>query len=84
MWAFPMNRDGNGATGALAKMEGSAGWAGGTIIYFVLGDDCVNTARRALRSRWPNSEGQVPIGEYGNIALVSDLDGNVVGFHSMA
>jgi predicted enzyme related to lactoylglutathione lyase len=24
------------------------------------------------------------IGDYGNIALVSDPDGNVVGFHSMA
>jgi predicted enzyme related to lactoylglutathione lyase len=24
------------------------------------------------------------IGDYGNIALVSDPDGNVIGFHSMA
>ena len=23
MWAFPMNRDGSGATGALAKMDGA-------------------------------------------------------------
>jgi predicted enzyme related to lactoylglutathione lyase len=23
------------------------------------------------------------IGQYGNIALASDLDGNIIGFHSM-
>ena len=32
MWAFPMNRDGNGASGALAKMDGAPIGAGGTII----------------------------------------------------
>jgi uncharacterized protein len=35
MWAFPMNRDGSGATGAIVKMDGAPVGAGGTIIYFV-------------------------------------------------
>ena len=46
MWAFPMNRDGSGATGAIAKMDGAPVGAGGTIIYFVC-DDCAQAAMRA-------------------------------------
>jgi hypothetical protein len=33
MWAFPMNRDGSGATGALVKMDGAPVGAGGTIVH---------------------------------------------------
>jgi predicted enzyme related to lactoylglutathione lyase len=46
MWAFPMNRDGSGASGALAKMDGAPVGAGGTIIYFIC-DDCAEAATRA-------------------------------------
>jgi uncharacterized protein len=82
MWAFPMNRDGNGATGALAKMESAPVGAGGTIIYFVC-DDCAQTAQRAEQAGGQIVKEKFSIGEYGNIALVSDLDGNIIGFHSM-
>jgi uncharacterized protein len=83
MWAFPMNRDGSGATGALAKMDGAAVGAGGTIIYFVC-DDCAQAAKRAKDAGGHVVKDKLSIGDYGNIALVSDPDGNVVGFHSMA
>ena len=46
MWAFPTDRDGSGATGAIAKMDGAPVGAGGTIIYFVC-EDCAQTAKRA-------------------------------------
>lgn len=82
MWAFPMNRDGNGATGALAKMDGAPVGAGGTIIYFVC-DDCAETAKRAQQAGGHIVKDKFSIGEYGNIALVSNLDGNIIGFHSM-
>ncbi len=36
MWAFPMHRDGSGATGALAKMEGAPVGAVGTLCLFRL------------------------------------------------
>ena len=45
MWGFPMHRDGGGATGALAKMDGAPVGAGGTIVYFVC-DDCAEQVRR--------------------------------------
>ena len=58
MWAFPMNRDGSGATGALAKMDGAPVGAGGTIIYFVC-DDCAQRGEAREGSRRPCREGQV-------------------------
>src|SRR5258705_5903423 len=58
MWAFPMNRDGSGATGALAKME--------------------QAAKRAMEAGGHIVKDKFSIGDYGNIALVSDPDGNVV------
>ncbi len=82
MWAFPMHRDGGGATGALAKMDGAPVGAGGTIIYFVC-DDCAEAAKRAKQAGGHIVKDKFSIGDYGNIALVSDLDGNVIGFHSM-
>ena len=82
MWAFPMNRDGSGATGAIAKMDGAPVGAGGTIIYFVC-EDCAQAAKRAKKAGGRIVKDKFSIGDYGNIALVSDPDGNVVGFHSM-
>lgn len=83
MWAFPMNRDGNGASGALAKMNGAPVGAGGTIIYFVC-DDCAQVAKRAMEAGGKVVKDKFSIGDYGNIALISDPEGNVVGLHSMA
>jgi uncharacterized protein len=83
MWAFPMNQDGNGATGAIAKMEGAPIGPGGTIVYFVC-EDCAQAAKRAMEAGGRIVKDKFSIGDYGNIALVSDLDGNVIGFHSMS
>ena len=80
MWAFPMNQDGNGATGAIAKMEGAPIGPGGTIVC----DDCAQAAKRAKEAGGRIVKDKFSIGNYGNIALVSDLDGNVIGFHSMS
>jgi predicted enzyme related to lactoylglutathione lyase len=82
MWAFPMNREGGGASGALAKMDGAPVGAGGTIVYFVC-DDCAATAKPAKQAGGHIVKDKFSIGEYGNIALVSDPDGNIIGFDSM-
>jgi predicted enzyme related to lactoylglutathione lyase len=56
----------------------------GTIICFVC-DDCAQAATRASEAGRPYIvKDKFSIGDYGNIALVSDPDGNVLGFHSMA
>src|SRR5581483_4970582 len=82
-WTFPMNQGAGGASGALASMEGAPVGAGGTIVYFVC-NDCAEQARRAKEAGGQIVKEKFSIGDYGNIALVSDLDGNIVGFHSMA
>jgi uncharacterized protein len=81
-WAFPMNQGAGGASGALAKMEGAPVGAGGTIVYFVC-NDCAEQARRAKAAGGQIVKEKFSIGDYGNIALASDLDGNIIGFHSM-
>jgi uncharacterized protein len=81
MWAFPMHQDGTGATGALAQMDGAPIGAGGTIIYFIC-DDCAEQARRAKKAGGNIVKDKFSIGDYGNIALVADPDGNIIGLHS--
>ena len=81
MWAFPMNRDGSGATGALAKMDGAPVGAGGTIIYFVC-DDCAQAAKRAKDAGGHVVKDKFSIGDYGFIAFVYDTEGNLIGLHS--
>jgi predicted enzyme related to lactoylglutathione lyase len=63
-------------------MEGTPSGPGGTIVYFVC-DDCAEQARRAKQAGGHIVKDKFSIGDYGNIALVSDLDGNIVGLHSM-
>jgi uncharacterized protein len=82
MWTFPMNQGASGATGALAKMDGAPVGPGGTIIYFVT-EDCAKTAQRAKEAGGKIVKDKFSIGQYGNIALVADLDGNIIGLHSM-
>jgi uncharacterized protein len=83
MWAFPMNQAASGASGALAKMNDAPVGAGGTIIYFVT-EDCGAAASRAKDAGGAIVKDKFSIGQYGNIALASDPDGNIVGFHSMS
>jgi uncharacterized protein len=66
----------------VAPSDGAPVVAGGTIIHFVC-DDCAQAAKRA-KAGGHIVKDKFSIGDYGNIALVSDPDGNVVGFHSMA
>jgi len=82
MWTFPMNQGASGAAGALAKMDDAPIGPGGTIVYFVT-DDCGATARRAKDAGGKIVKDKFSIGQYGNIALVSDPDGNIIGLHSM-
>jgi predicted enzyme related to lactoylglutathione lyase len=74
-----MDRDGGGATGALAKMDGAPVGVGGTIIYFVC-DDCANAAKRAKQAGGHIVKDKFSIGDYGNIALVSDWTEMLLGF----
>jgi predicted enzyme related to lactoylglutathione lyase len=82
MWTFPMNQGASGAAGALARMDEAPVGPGGTIVYFVT-EDCGKAAHRAKDAGGQIVKDKFSIGQYGNIALVSDLDGNIIGLHSM-
>ena len=52
------------------------------IVYFVT-EDCGKAAQRAKAAGGQIVKDKFSIGQYGNIALVADLDGNIIGLHSM-
>jgi uncharacterized protein len=82
MWAFPMEPDRAGATGALVKMEGFPSGGNSTIVYFTC-SDCAVEAKRASESGGKIFKEKFSIGQYGFIALVLDTEGNMIGLHSM-
>ena len=82
MQAFPMNMEGGGASGALAKMEGCLSGGMGTLIYFSC-EDCANEASRVEAAGGKICKPKMSIGQYGFIALVTDTEGNMIGLHSM-
>ena len=83
MWSFPMQQGAGGAAGAIVHMEGAPSGPGGTLVYFIT-EDCAATAQKAADNGGKIVRPKFSIGQYGNIALASDPDGNIIGFHSMA
>lgn len=82
LWAFPMEMDLPGASGALVRMPGKDSGGGGTIVYFSCADCAVQAARAASHGGVIQLE-KTSIGDYGFMALVIDPDGNRIGLHSM-
>ena len=82
MWAFPMQRDGTGAAGALVRYEGYPSGGNSTLVYFTC-TDCAIEAKRASANGGKIFKDKFSIGQYGFIALVTDTEGNMIGLHSM-
>ena len=82
MWAFPMDQDGSGASGALARIPGYASGANSVLVYFRCAD-CAVEAEKAVKSGGQIETRKKSVGQYGYIALVIDTEGNVIGLHSM-
>lgn len=82
IWAFPMERDKIGASGALVKMEGVPSGGNSTLIYFH-SPDCSAEAARVVKSGGRIQREKMSIGQYGFIALAYDTEGNMFGLHSM-
>ena len=82
MLSFPMQQNGEGAAGALCKMEGYNPGAG-TIVYFAC-DDCAVEEARVEQAGGRVEKPKMSIGQYGAISLVIDTEGNVIGLHSMS
>ena len=82
MWAFAMQENGTGASGALVRMEGCSSGGNSTLVYFACAD-CAVEAGRAAASGGSVIKEKFSIGQYGFIALVTDTEGNMIGLHSM-
>ncbi len=82
MWAFPMQPEGEGCSGALVQMAGMPSGGNSVIVYFGC-DDCAVQAGRAAAAGGRVERPKFSIGPYGFIALVVDTEGNMIGLHSM-
>lgn len=82
MWAFPMQDNASGASGALVKMDGCPSGGNSTVVYFIC-TDCATEAARALAHGGQVFREKFSIGPYGFVALVVDTEGNMIGLHSM-
>ena len=81
MWAFSMQPERPGCTGAIVKMQGKDSGIGGTIVYFNCAD-CAVEAGRAAQNGGRIHRLKFSIGQYGFIAFVLDTEGNMIGLHS--
>jgi len=82
MWAFPMEMNAAGASGALVKMQGVPSGGNSTLIYFAC-EDCSVEEGRVTKSGGRIHKKKFSIGQYGFISLVIDTEGNMFGLHSM-
>jgi len=82
LWAFPMNMEGTGASGALVRMPGFPSGGNSVLVYFSCAD-CGIEAGRVAKAGGRIEKEKFSIGEYGFIALAIDTEGNMFGLHSM-
>jgi predicted enzyme related to lactoylglutathione lyase len=82
MWAFSMDQNAMGASGMLVKMPGVPSCGGGTLVYFAC-QDCAVEEARVVTAGGLIKQTKMSIGEYGNISLAYDTEGNLFGLHSM-
>lgn len=83
MFAFPMEMEGEGAAGALVKMNSIKAGGNSTIVYFG-SDDCSIEESRIKDAGGKVMQAKQSIGEYGFMVLANDTEGNTFGVHSQA
>jgi len=81
MWAFEMDMEAPGASGALVKMPGVPS-GGSTLVYFSC-EDCGVEGGRVAGAGGKVHRDKMSIGQYGFIVLAVDTEGNMFGLHSM-
>lgn len=82
MWAFPWTEKGDGAAGALVKMEGCPPGGNSTLVYFSC-EDCAVEESRVAAAGGKVCKPKFAIGQWGYISLVLDTEGNMIGLHSV-
>jgi predicted enzyme related to lactoylglutathione lyase len=80
---FPVEKDGQGVTGALVGRKGAKAGPGGVVIYLDAPDGVTACLARAKAAGGKEVLPHTAIGEHGFCAVIADLEGNHVGLHSM-
>jgi uncharacterized protein len=78
---FPSDNDGRNISGALVEKEERAAGGNNTIVYFV-SEDCITEEARVEKAGGKIISPKMSIGEFGFVSIVSDTEGNTIGFHS--
>ncbi|MFN7980964.1 MAG: VOC family protein [Vicinamibacterales bacterium] len=81
MAVFPYDNTTHGVGGALIHGGPQKPAANGVIIYLNAGQDLKGAVERALNIGGQLVQPITDIGEPGQIALIQDLEGNIVGLH---
>ncbi len=81
MLMFPGDPSEAGCCGALCRMDGCEPGMGGTLIYFSC-RDCAEEESRVAEAGGQVIKPKFSIGQYGDIALVMDTEGNMIGLHN--
>jgi predicted enzyme related to lactoylglutathione lyase len=82
MATFSADRMSYGTNGALVQMDGFNPVGNSTLVYFEC-DDCAVEASRVEAAGGRIEHSKMPIGEFGFICHVYDIEGNLIGLHSM-
>jgi hypothetical protein len=83
MLFFPADMESkNSASGALVQMEGFKAGNNSTIVYF-MSEDCSIEEARVQNAGGTIIKSKLSLGEYGNMVLATDTEGNMIGIHSM-
>ena len=81
MRAFGDDFTSHGAGGALVKLEDASPGPGGSMVYFAC-DDCAVEEARVADAGGSIVRPKFSIGDHGNVSIITDTEGNMVGLHS--
>lgn len=83
MYAFAMDGNAYGASGALVKSTMRKPHREGNLVYFSC-QDCATEVSRVAGAGGQMAMPKTSIGQFGFIAMAMDTEGNAIGFHSLA
>ncbi|WP_108801953.1 VOC family protein [Aquimarina sp. Aq107] len=78
---FPFDPKGSNITGALVEKEDFVPNSNNTIIYFE-SQDCITEESVVEKAGGKIIRPKMPIGEFGFVSILMDIDGNTIGLHS--
>lgn len=82
MWAFPMDMNKMGASGALVYMPGFSAGRNSVLVYFSC-QNCAVEEEKIKKNGGKIEKSKFSIGQYGFITLGFDTEGNMIGLHSL-